>query len=168
MRQLLLAALGAAGSLLMDLPALAQISNTTSTFSGDIAATCLFDGLEDSYSMTYDSERNRLREFVYFDVITNLPSVKIGMSQVNPNQEAPALNGATLGTTATIMQVINGSHMWRGNSTQDRSGTSVDIDISRSNNMRLDLMVWSTNQIDGKHQLGPGRYSYSFTVSCLL
>jgi len=38
MRQLLLAALGVSGSLLLDLSALAQLSNTTSTFSGQIAA----------------------------------------------------------------------------------------------------------------------------------
>ena len=30
------------------------------------------------------------------------------------------------------------------------------------------LLGMVARQIDGKHQLGPGRYSYSFTVSCLL
>ena len=34
MQQLLLAALGAAGSLLLDLPALAQLTNDVSTFNG--------------------------------------------------------------------------------------------------------------------------------------
>ena len=48
-RQLLLAALGATGSLLIDLTALAQLSSDTSTFSGVIAAMCVFDGLGNSY-----------------------------------------------------------------------------------------------------------------------
>lgn len=168
MRQLLFAALGAAGSLLLGLPGLTQISNTTSTFSGDIAATCLFDGLEDSYSMTYNADANQLREYIYFNVITNSPDIRIGLGQVNPNQQPMALNGATVKSTASLFQVVAGNSFWRANSTQARSGTSLAFDISSGNNLRLDLNVWSTNPVDGKYQLGPGQYSYSFTVSCLL
>jgi len=61
-RRLLLAALGAAGSLLMELPALAQLSNTTSTFSGQVAATCEFN-LPENIEMNYDANFNRLIAF---------------------------------------------------------------------------------------------------------
>ena len=167
-RQLLLAALGATGSLLIDLTALAQLSSDTSTFSGVIAAMCVFDGLGNSYSMTYNSEGNHLQEIVDFGVITNSPIIRIDLGQINQNQEATPLNNASIRTTATLRQKIGNSRRWRAASSKSQSGTSLPIDISEGNILSLDTFVWSTGQVNNKYQLGPGEYSYSFTVSCLL
>ena len=74
MRELLLAALAAlaaAGSLLMDLLALAQLSNTTSTFSGQVAATCEIANLPENISLDYNSGLNWLSSWQTFELRTN-------------------------------------------------------------------------------------------------
>ena len=86
-RELLLAALGAASSLLMGLPALAQISNTTSTFSGEIAASCSMS-LGDSIEMTYYANSNQLMKPDYmFELNTNSPNIRMSVSRVTVNSE---------------------------------------------------------------------------------
>jgi len=167
-QQLLWSACIAAGSLLVDSPAIAQLSTDTSTFSGAIAAACAFDGLENSYSMTYDSAGNSLKKSVYFDVITNAPDIRIEVSQINTGLEAMALNQSTVRTSASVFQVQGQTPSFRASSTKNNSGTSQETNISAGNTFRLDTLVWTAEQVNNRYQLGPGRYSYSFTVSCLL
>ena len=62
MRRLLLAALTSTGSLLKELPALAQLSNTTSTFCGQVTATCEFN-LPENIALTYNSNLNRIAAY---------------------------------------------------------------------------------------------------------
>ena len=56
-----MAGLGAAGLLLVNLPASAQLSGDISTSSGEVAATCSFVGLPDEYQLSYYGSDNYLR-----------------------------------------------------------------------------------------------------------
>ena len=169
MRRLLLAVLGAAGSLLMELPALAQLSSDTSTFSGAIAATCLFDGLEDSYSMIYYDSVNYLRSSAYFEISTNLPSIRVEVSQVTTNAESYALNNSTIYAAAMFYQRdSSGRSFQRAMGTKSGAGSTPLLDMTVGDRFRLDLMVYSNNRQNNLYQLGPGQYSYTTTISCLL
>lgn len=160
--------LGAAGSLLIDLPTLAVISSDTTTFSGEVAAKCTFDGLGNSYSMTYDSAGNGLKKSVYFDVATNAPEIRIEVSQLNTNQEAFGLNGTTVRASASVFQIRGNTTSFSASSTKNNSGRSQPTNISEGNTFRLDTLVWTNERVNNRYQLGPGEYSYSFTISCLL
>ena len=52
MRQLLLAALGVAGALLLNQPAMTQLASETHTFSGEVASTCSINGLNSGYALS--------------------------------------------------------------------------------------------------------------------
>ena len=96
MRRLLLAALGAAGSMLMDLPALAQLSNTTSTFRGQIAETCEFATLPNNLSLNYDANQNLLRGRSDIDVLANSNHVILNISKIQViNEPTPYASGVT-------------------------------------------------------------------------
>ena len=52
LRQLLLAALGVAGALLLNQPAMTQLASETHTFSGEVASTCSINGLNSGYALS--------------------------------------------------------------------------------------------------------------------
>ena len=82
-----MAGFGAAGLLLVNLPASGQLSNDTSTFSGQVATTCSFEGLADSYLMTYYTGSNQLGGQGDFDVISNVSNLRIEVGSVVVNSE---------------------------------------------------------------------------------
>jgi len=167
-RQLLLAELGAAGSLLMGLPALAQLSNTTSTFSGEVAASCSFDGLEDSYLMTYYGIGNYLRGTASFNVITNLADLRFGVSTVVTNSEPAASNSRNVYVYADFYTVKGNVWTMWARGTKSASGTTPSIDVSQENNFALSSFVNTNDPVNSKYFLTPGQYSYTITLSCLL
>ena len=164
----LIIAVGSTLLFLIKSPALAALSTDTSTFSGEVAATCTFDGLGNSYSMTYDSAGNGLKKSVYFDVATNSPDIRIEVSQINTNQEAVGLNGTTVRASASVFQIRGNTTSFSASSTKNNSGRSQPTNISEGNTFRLDTLVWTNERVNNRYQLGPGQYSYSFTISCLL
>ena len=85
---------------------LAQLSGDTSTFNGEVAAACSFESLRDSYSMIYYDSVNYLRSSAYFEVATNLPSIRVGVSQVTTITESVGLNGAAIDVDARFYQRI--------------------------------------------------------------
>jgi len=166
-RQLLLVALVSAGSLLSVQPALAQLSNTTSTFSGDIAATCAFDGLSEVNQINYNANNNNfLSDLDYFSLSTNVPNVRLGLSRVTTNSEPQAANGVTILADAAVFQVQGGSLTLAATGSKTTNNTSPLM--SASSTFALRSSIATTNPINGVFQLLPGSYSYSITLWCLL
>ena len=168
MRQLLIAGLGAAGLLLVNLPAPAQLSNDTSTFNGEVAATCSFDGMADSYSMDYWGSVNYLRGSAQLSVASNAPSLRVSVSRVTTNSEPAANNGASVYVNAYLYQYHSGTWNLKTTGTKGSTGTSLPINISQGDNFNLTAMVYTNNRIGNKYQLSQGQYSYTVTLSCLL
>ena len=167
MRQLLVAGLGAAGLLLVDLPASAQLSGNISTFNGEDLADISF--IRDSYSMIYYDSVNYLRSSAYFEVATNLPSIRVGVSQVTTITESVGLNGAAIDVDARFYQRdSSGRSFLRATATKSSSATTESLDMSVGNRVRLDAVVFTANRVGSLYQIGPGEYSYTVTISCLL
>ena len=166
MRQLLLAALGAAGSLLMELPALAQLSNTTSTFSGQIAASCPFD-LPETISLTYDSDNNGIRRFTFFDLLTNASEVRIAIGRVITNIEPPQ-TGSSIEAEVTIDSMFEGNFKLVRATKATESSLSFPTYTVGPTRFGITFEVktagWTN---DGKYELPPGAYSYTTTIYCL-
>ena len=168
MQQLLLASFWVAGTLMGNLPSLAQLSTDTSTFSGAISAVCSFNGLEENTQMNYQAFNNSLFGIEDFTISTNVPLVRLNISSVTTNSEAPAANGATILAVADLHQSQSG--VWRrvAGSTKNTSETRAPSDYSQDNNLRITPWITTNNPINGVYQLMPGNYSYSVTISCLL
>ena len=160
--------LGAAGLLLVNLPASGQLSNDTSTFSGEVATTCSFDGLADSYPLNYYGAGNYLRGTAEFNVMTNAADLKVGLSTVTTNNEPTALNGRNVYVTVNFYRVEGNNWILYTSGNKFSSGTSQSVDISQGNTFQLYTLVSTNDPVNGKYFLAPGQHSYSVTLSCLL
>ena len=159
MRELLLAALGAAGSLLMDLPALAQLSNTTSTFSGQLAAACEFN-LPENVLLEYQPANWLLGEDG-FDLTANISPVTLHISPaVVINEPLPYASAITASTA------ITGTDFFRVYKA-DEGSKAFDVDTSSSNRFNLRFEVATTSLVGGRFELPGGNYSYRIIISCL-
>ena len=164
-----MAGLGAAGLLLVNLPASAQLSDDTSTFTGLVAASCSFDGFRDSYPMIWYDAVNYLRSSAHFNVITNLPSVRIRVSQVATISESAGLSGAAIDVDAYLYQKDSSNRSFlKATATKSSSATTDLLDMSFGNGIRLDAVVLTANRVNNLYQIGPGEYYYTVTISCLL
>jgi len=169
MRQQLLLVVGVAGSLVVNPLAVAhQLSGDTSTFTSQVAATCSFDGLADSYAMTYYGNGNYLRGTASFDVMTNVAELRFGVSTVATNSEPAASNGRNVYVTADFFRVQGNvwSLLARGN--KSSSGTTQSVDVSQGNAFILTSFVNTNDPVSSRYFLSPGQYSYTVTLSCLL
>ena len=164
MRQLLLAGLGAAGSLLMGLPALAQLSNTTSTFTGEVAATCEFN-LPENISLSYRSDNNSLTYGSDFVLTTNAPVIRMSVSELTVIKEPPPRESTIVPEVRIRYDEENMSLSVRKNV----GSTSEPFPVSTSTFNRLLLLatVETSAQVNSLYQLPPGEYSYRATISCL-
>jgi len=148
----------------MDLPALAQISNTTSTISGDIAATCDFN-LPENIPLNYSSGANMLDTyFNRFFLTTNISSVRIHVSRAVVASEPPPY-------ASSIILIIAIDDIEKGNSVEaskDIDGTlAFPVSTSSQNNFDLRAWVYTSDMAGNKFELPRGNYSYRTTVSCL-
>jgi len=164
-RQLLLAALGAAGSLLMGLPGLAQLSNTTSTFSGQVAATCSFT-LPENIEMIYDGTSNLLYSEQSFELNTNLDTYKVSFSRIVVNKEPQPL-GQEIDTKAMLRYVSNGRNVFWFYTNKTLGGYAYSAHSSR-NQLNLWMEVATNQKVGNYYDIPPGEYSYSITITCLL
>ena len=167
-RQLLMAGLGAAGLLLVNLPASAQLSGDTSTFNGEVAAACSFVGLPDEYQLTYYGSVNYLRGSAPFELATNVASPRLEISVVTVNSEPTALNNSFVSAYGKILRSV--SNQWTSVATSTKTLTSVTapLDMSEGNTFSLQVYNITNNRNGDRYQLAPGDYSYTVTLSCLL
>ena len=167
MRQLLLAGLGAAGLLLVNLPALAQLSNDTSTFNGEVAATCLFD-LQDTTSLTYNSSYNYFTGGREFDLTTNSPNIRMSLSQISVGSEPTPISSEVYKVVSLFHREGNlYTNIAATNNNRNLSDPLV-LSASNVNTFRVSISVMTTDRVDNRYLLAPGNYSYSVTLSCLL
>jgi len=155
-----MAGLGAAGLLLVDLPALAQLSGDTSTFSGEVAATCSINGLNSDYSLSIDPNNGYLTGgFNAFEVNAN-SRVRLIASYGIVSEPS----GFTPDTRKVmIRQVVGGE----ASSAYQALRPGVD---SSSYFFLTDTPGTATAEV--LMTVGPspppGDYSYQVTISCLL
>ena len=163
MRQLLMAGLGAAGLLLMNLSASAQMAGNTSTFSGTVAASCSFN-LPESISMGFGGLRNSLNVGYGFNVTTNTPTIRMSVGQLTVINEPPP-GQSSIVPVVTITYDRNGVF-----ATKDAGSASAYLSVSTSDPNLFNIFgtVETRSMVNGKFQLPPGNYSYSTTISCLL
>jgi len=168
-RQLLMAGLGAAGLLLVKLPAVGnEMAGDTSTFNGEVAATCSFGEMNEIASMSYQASDNSLFGLEDFTITTNAPEVRLNVSSVTTNAEAQTPEGVWVLVDAWLYQSRSGDYVRVTSGGKSSSGTTAPRDISQSPNFRITSLVKTTSPISGIYQLPPGEYSYSVTISCLL
>lgn len=174
MRQLLLTTLGAAGAMLIDLPSLAQISNTTSTFSGQIAANCSIN-LPQSIALQYLDplgqyayDRNKLRIFDEFHVTTNFSEIRVSIDSLVVNNEPQPLASAITAKISVTDNLSTGSRAIadKSSGSQNTSFINTLFDFLPMR-LYLEFDVETTGKSGGNYELPPGNYSYTATVSCL-
>ena len=165
MRQLLLTALGAAGSLLMDLPALAQLSNTTSTFSGQIAASCSIN-LPENISLGFQPN-NSLTISRDIEVTANF-QIQLSIDQLTVVNE-PQPEGQTIRATVSIWQVSgNMITLTQASKTESSGVQSFFVPANDPTNLNLAASVTTASMDEfDKYLLPDGRYTYRTTISCL-
>ena len=166
MRQLLLAGLGAAGLLLINLPALAQLSNDTSTFNGEVAATCLFD-LQDTTSLTYNSSYNYFTGGHEFDLTTNSPNIRMSLSQISVGSE-PVPASSEVVKRVSLFHKEGNLYTNVANTDTRQLSDPIAVSTSGMNTFKISMSVLTTVFANNRYGLGPGNYSYSVTLSCLL
>lgn len=158
MRQLLLAALAAAGSsLLLDKSALAQLADETYTFSGEVAGSCSINGLDEAKTMTLSTTngQNEFHAREFFVLRSNITArLLYRLSVIKEPQGFASSRSATLGVwpqPAGMTQTI-GSH---------GTGKFLNTTFSPGANHDIFIDMEVTNAI-------PGTYEYVVTVSCML
>ena len=164
----LFAGLGAAGILLINLPASAQLSNDTSTFNGEVAATCSFGDLADTIQLAYYGSNNQLHGYTSFDLVTNVANPRFELSAVTVNSEPSALNNSSVSAYGRLQRYVPNQWGIVATSTKTLSAVTAPIDISQGNRFLLEVFNLTNNRVGGKYQLAPGFYSYTITLSCLL
>ena len=163
-QQLLLAALGAAGSLLVALPALAQLSNTTSTFSGQVAATCEINNLPENIPLDYRADLNYLASPLrQFDLSTNISTVRIHVAPVVAVSEPPPYASSI---QAGVVVDDYASNYFVANKNVEGVLT-YNVSTSEPNYFSVRMSAYTASMVGGKYELPFGNFSYRATISCL-
>ena len=164
MRQLLLAALGVAGSLLTHLPGLAQLSSTTSTFNGQVAATCQINDLAESISLSYRANLNYLDSSLrQFELSTNIPTVRIHVSQVTVVSE-PSPYASDIKAGVIVDDYASNYFVADKNDEGDRA---YNVSTDQPSYFSVRMSVYTESMAEGRYELPSGNYSYRATISCL-
>lgn len=153
MRQLLLTALGAAGSLLVDLPALAQLSNTTSTFTAEVPASCAITNLEENYVLPWSM--GGLRGTAEFTISAN-SSVSI-----SANYEQVQVPG---GANPTKIFRLNQGNTLLFDVDASSKSEQLNLDSQGSASLSLDVVLYKGTIYNS---IPPGNYAFRVLISCL-
>jgi len=171
MSKLLLAITCAAGSLLVNLPVCAEISNTTSTFSGQVAATCSINLPEgQTLSLNYDASNNSLKTISVIEVRSNLSPVSISVDRLTTNSEPPPYASSINPYLYTYLnEVVNGRREFIiANKLEGNTLTFERNNISQTIPLELEFTVGTNSMtMGGKYELPSGNYSYTTTYTCL-
>ena len=155
-QQLLLAAFGAAGLLLIKSPALSQLSDETSTFTGEVAASCSITGLQNSYEMTFRQSGLRVTTDP-FTLTSNVPvSISISYSAIQTPINASPTGIFTAGQSGVGQST-----------TRSPNQSSAPLEVVRDNNQAsvyASVIIYKGSIHD---TLPPGDYTYQATISCL-
>jgi len=161
-----MAGFGVAGLLLVNLAASAQLSDDTSTFNGEVAASCSFD-LRDEISLVYNANRNYMNGGSDFDLMTNSPNIRMSFSQFTVGSE-PAPVHSSMVRRVTLFHKEGGTSTNIANTDTQSVSDSIAVSTSGANTFRIYMAVLTEDYVNLLYGLGPGDYSYSVTLSCLL
>ena len=151
------------------------LSNDTSTFTGNVVASCSMPLGDTTQAMTYVGSDNRFWKTVDFSLTAN-QAVRLSISAVSVQDEPQNIVGRyawarieypeSAGSNGTLFPSPNDSKTGKVGS----AGTAFNANNQTgvSTNYQLNFQVGTSGRgNDGKHQLLPGDYSYQVTVSCL-
>ena len=151
------------------------LSNDTSTFTGNVVASCSMPLGDTTQAMTYVGNDNRFWKSVDFSLTAN-QAARLSVSAVSVQDEPQNIVGRyawarveypdSPGSNGTLFPSPNDSKTGKIGS----AGTAFDANNQTgiSTNYVLNFQVGTSGRgNDGKHQLLPGDYSYQVTVSCL-
>ena len=153
MRKLLLAALGAAGLLLIDLPVLAQLSNTTSTFTGEVPASCSIMNLAENYVLPWSM--GGLRGTAPFTISANLPvSISANYEQVQVPENA---------NPSKIFRLYQGNTQILSLTSSSKS-QQLNLDSQNAASLSLSVVLYKGTIYNS---IPPGNYAFRVMISCL-
>ena len=158
-----------AGLLFLNLPAFAQLSNDTSTFTGQVAQMCSFS-LQPTMALGYRSGDNTLMGEQDIELITNLSAVRMSVGQIVIEAEASG-SGSTTRPLAQLYDMHNGMRLLAvGDKTNSSTSLPINVSSPQSHPLRLygNVLTESRGPNGIKYLLSPGTYSYSVTLSCLM
>jgi len=157
MRQLLMAGMGAAGFLVINLPALGQLSNDTSTFNGVVASSCSIARLGELNTMALSSlnGQNKLYAREFFVLSSNV-NVRL-MYRLSVIKEPEGFASSRVATLGVWPQPAGMTQTIGSNGT----GKYLNATFSPGANHDIFLDMEVTNAL-------PGTYEYVVTVSCML
>ena len=151
------------------------LSNDTSTFTGNVVASCSMPLGDTTQAMTYVGSDNRFWKTVDFSLTAN-QAVRLSISAVSVQDEPQNIVGRyawarveypdSPGSNGTLFPSPNDSKTGKVGS----AGTAFNANNQAgiSTNYQLNFQVGTSGRgNDGKHQLLPGDYSYQVTVNCL-
>ena len=151
------------------------LSNDTSTFTGNVVASCSMPLGDTTQAMTYAGNDNYFFKSVDFSLTAN-QAVRLSVSAVSVQNEPQNIVGRyayarvqypqSPGSNTSVLPSTSNSKTGAVGS----GGTAFDANNQTgiSTNYVLNFLVGTSGRgNDGKHQLLPGDYSYQVTVSCL-
>ena len=156
---LLMAGLGAAGLLLVNLPVSAQMSNDTSTFNGEVAATCSINGLNADYALSWASGSGYLSGGYHSFSVDANSRVKLVVNQqiiTEPAGYTPAYR------RALMRQVIGGE----ASNPVFSNGPGIDS-VALFLTDTPGAAIAEVRMFVGPDP-PPGDYSYQVIITCLL
>ena len=153
----------AAGWLLMHVPAMAQLSNTTTTFSGMMSSTCSFT-IPPNMSFQY-TEVNSLEASQGFELVANQPLIGIVIDQVSVLSEPSPLFSEILTNVAVIQ--VSGNTITMAEATKSSASLNESFAISPliANNLIISASVTTSQMNNLRYELPPGRYSYRTRIT---
>ena len=157
MRNLLLVVFGVAGLQVSGLPALAQMAQDATEFTGAIAASCSISNLEENYQL--DWRLSGLRKSVAFTISSNQ-----AVSASYSYEKVSAPEGASPSEIFTLYQDSTQLVSLRNSPNTPSAAQSINLSSQNSASMRLSVVLYKGSIY---RSIPPGEYHYRATISCL-
>ena len=145
-------------------PLYAQLSSDTSTFSGEIAATCSFIDFPEEIALSWTGTRLQTNQNgnngVFFNILANVP-VDISHTGMTVSAEpigveaSPGLNLRRRSDNSSVFYVY-------------RTSNSARTELLNTANVAEAMKIYSWINFHNFEVAPIGRYAHSITLSCLL
>ena len=148
-----------------------SLSTDESTFTGTVTAIYEIGDLAETKSLTYVSDRNFFAGTSAFSV-RSITEVDISMNAISTVSEASNVPSGTV-PWARIEKGSGGSwtNLTSTTATKGRASSrasSQNTPNQTSSDYRIAFWLYTGSQVNNRHQLLPGTYSYAVTINCLL
>ena len=149
----------------MELPVAAQLSSGTSTFNGNIAATCSIS-LPQNIPLEYQPS-NSLEAAQNIEITANFGSPRLTIDRLTVVEEPPP-EGQTIFAEVTAYAVY-GNTITQLIASKDQGSLSEVFSVTSNVPFSLPLyaFVFTSEFQNGRWLLPSGNYSYRTTITCL-